>query len=293
MCAKRHRLEAATIVVVSGSDTMDNRIINQMGGLLRNSFLHLACLGLLILPLAGCAGKQAAAPPAPPSTCEVPRREQGQILPLVGYSIQAGAFAKVDNAYRLTATLLARGLPAYYFRGEADLYRVRFGNYQSYEAAQAGACQLRRDGVIDVYAVIRPESYPVVRLRGQEAALRRQVVTVARQFVGVPYQWGDATPVQGFDCSGLTMMVYQLVGLDMPRISKDQFRRGQEVAAEHLQAGDLVFFTTDSRGQASHVGIYLGDGQFLHAPRRGKTVTTANLSSDYFQKRYLGARRYL
>lgn len=89
------------------------------------------------------------------------------------------------------------------------------------------------------------------------------------------------------------MMVYQLIGLDMPRVSRDQFRIGRTVSRAQLRPGDLVFFATDSSGQASHVGIYLGNDQFIHAPSRGKTVTLSSLSSSYFRKRYIGGRSYL
>lgn len=250
-----------------------------MNGLFRNHFLHLCCIGLSIWLMCGCAAKQSQ-PSTPP-------------LPTLGYTLQAGAFAKVDNAFRLSARLLEQGLAAYYFRGEGGLYRVRFGNYATYDKALAAARQLAASGVIDAYAVIRPESYPAVRWQGQEEAIRDQLVAVAQQFIGVPYQWGDASQVTGFDCSGLAMMVYQLIGLEMPRISRDQFRRGREIGREQLRPGDLVFFTTDRQGDVSHVGIYQGGDLFIHAPRSGKQVTRANLSSDYFRKHYLGARTFL
>jgi hypothetical protein len=211
----------------------------------------------------------------------------------MGYTIQAGAFAQVENASRLTAKLLDRGLSAYYFRGETGIYRVRFGNYPSYDKALATAHKLQCDRLIEVFDIIRPQSYPAVRYRDQEDELRRQLVSVAQQFIGVPYRWGEAKTGQGFDCSGLAMMIYQLIGLDMPRISRDQFRQGRQIDRDQLRPGDLVFFATDWSGQVSHVGIYQGQGIFIHAPSRGKTVSRASLATDYFRKRYLGARSYL
>lgn len=263
--------------------------INQMSRVFRNIFLHLGLI-VLILVLSGCAAKQAAGPQAAPSG---PTEHSLKALPIMGHAIQVGAFTDPRNAVRLTERLFARGLAAYYFRGEAGLYRVRFGNYPSSAGALASARQLQKERVIDEFVVIRPKSYPVVRYRDQVDRIQAELVSIARQFIGVPYQWGDVTPVQGFDCSGLAMMVYQLVGLDMPRISRDQFRQGQEVGPDQLRPGDLVFFTTDRSGQASHVGIYLGNDQFIHAPRRGKVVSRAALSSDYFRQRFLGARTYL
>ena len=266
---------------------MPDQPLNQMSGVFRNHFLHLSCIGFgLLLLLGACAGRQPEAPqPAAPS--------RPPILALMGHAIQVGAFAKAENAARLTAKLLGRGLSAYYFRGEGGLYRVRFGNYPSYEAAMASANRLRQDEVIEVFMVIRPQSYAAARYRGQEELIRRQLVEVSRQFIGVPYKWGDASPGLGFDCSGLAMMVYQLIGLDMPRISRDQFRRGRQIERDQLRPGDLVFFSTGWSGKASHVGIYQGDDLFIHAPRSGKTVSRATLSAPYFQKHYLGARSYL
>ncbi len=263
-----------------------------MNGVLRNHFLHLCCIGCFLVLLAACAGKQPATPPPPtaPAASALPRQP---FLVLMGHTIQVGAFAKVENAARLTAQLVGQGLLAYYFRGEGGLYRVRFGNYPSYEAALASANRLRQDEVIDIFVVVRPQSYPAARFRGQEDLIRQELVSVSRQFIGVPYQWGDATPGQGFDCSGLAMMVYQLIGLDMPRISRDQFRRGRQIDRDQLRPGDLVFFSTGWSGKASHVGIYQGDDLFIHAPRSGKTVSRSSLSSAYFQEHYLGARSYL
>jgi len=258
-----------------------------MEGVFRNHFLHFCWINLFAMLLFGCSAKQTATPPP----IEAPPHQQ--ILPILGYTIQAGAFAQADNAFRLCSKLIDQGLSAYYFRGDNGLYRVRFGNYPSYDKALASARKLQQDRLIEVYHIVRPETYPAVRNRNQEDVIRKELVRIAQQFVGVPYQLGDVSPVEGFDCSGLTMMVYQLIGLDMPRVSRDQFRRGREVSRDQLQPGDLVFFATDKSGQVSHVGIYQGDDFFIHAPRSGKTVSRANLTSTYFQKRYLGARAYL
>ena len=88
------------------------------------------------------------------------------------------------------------------------------------------------------------------------------------------------------------MTVYRLNGLQMPRTARDQFAKGVSISTTQLQKGDLVFFDTMNKGYASHVGIYIGNGRFIHAPRTGKNIEEANLYSDYFQKHYLGARAY-
>lgn len=254
-----------------------------MEGQLRNSFLCFSCLGLLLVLLGGCAVHQQGERTA----------DAQQRLPVMGYAIQVGAFADPENAMRLTLRLSSLGLPAYYFRGDGNFYRVRFGNYRTYELARDSASRLQNQKVVDVFIVVRPDSYPAVRYRDQPDYIREQVVAIAQQFVGVPYRWGDASPVLGFDCSGLAMMVYQLVGFNMPRVSRDQFRSGAGVVRAKLRPADLVFFRTDSSGKVSHVGIYVGNDQFIHAPSSGKTVIRSSLSSAYFQKQYLGARSFL
>lgn len=271
---------------------MDNysRLLNQMNGLFRNSFLRRAALGLAIILLAGC-GRPSVPPPSPTPTAE--NRAPKALLPLMGHTIQVGAFSQVENAARLTKRLLAQGLPAFYYRAEIGLYRVRFGNYPSYGAALASAKQQQAKGVIELFTVIRPQTYPAVRYRGQEPLIRERLVAIARQFIGVPYRWGGANAGAGFDCSGLGMMVYQLIGFDLPRRTRDQFRKGRAIGREQLRPGDLIFFSTDWSGQVSHVGIYQGEGLFIHAPASGRAVSRANLATDYFRKHFLGARTYL
>ena len=119
---------------------------------------------------------------------------------------------------------------------------------------------------------------------GQSAAY------TARKYIGVPYEYGGKSP-KGFDCSGLTSYVYQRHGVKLPRTSAKQAKAGRHVKKAKLKPGDLVFFSTAKKGQISHVGIYVGDGKFVHAPGRGKKVTTASLNSDYYKKTYHSARR--
>ncbi|MDR1043685.1 MAG: C40 family peptidase [Candidatus Adiutrix sp.] len=119
---------------------------------------------------------------------------------------------------------------------------------------------------------------------GQSAAY------TARKYIGVPYELGGQSP-KGFDCSGLTAYVYQRHGVRLPRTSAKQAKVGRAVKKSRLRPGDLVFFSTAKKGRVSHVGIYVGDGKFIHAPGSGKKVTTASLNSAYYQKTYHSARR--
>jgi cell wall-associated NlpC family hydrolase len=105
--------------------------------------------------------------------------------------------------------------------------------------------------------------------------------------------WGGSSSETGFDCSGLTMTVYQLNGFNLPRHSKEQYEFGIPVSRSELQKGDLVFFALDGKTKVSHVGIYVGDGKFIHAPSQGKKIQFESLYTPYFQKRFVGGKNYL
>ena len=116
-----------------------------------------------------------------------------------------------------------------------------------------------------------------------------QIVQMAQQYMGTPYVWGGSSP-GGFDCSGFIYYIYGQFGISLPRMSDGQFEVGRAISGDNLLPGDLVFFTTYEPG-ASHVGIYLGGGRFIHASSAAGEVTITPLGKSYYQERYLGARR--
>jgi cell wall-associated NlpC family hydrolase len=119
----------------------------------------------------------------------------------------------------------------------------------------------------------------------------QDLVVYALGLVGVEYRYGGEEPGSGLDCSGLVRHVFQQVaGVTLPRTSHEMSRVGERVGRDDLRAGDLVFFNT-RRSAFSHVGIYLGDGRFVHAPRTGRDVEVAQFDNRYWQKRFDGARR--
>ncbi len=255
---------------------------------MNKSTLFTAAVCLCAVLVAGCSTRPE---PGPPVVRPVPPHSE---LSRMEYSIQVGAFSVLGNAVRLMRNMEKLGLDAYYFKDKDNLYKVRFGNYSSYQNARHDADRLRAGGAIQNYFVVIPESYSAARIpRLGKEHFRNELVRTAHSFIGIPYQWGGASEQSGFDCSGLTMVVYRQNGLNLPRVSRNQFQAGRRIHQSSLQKGDLVFFATSGAGRVSHVGIYIGGGKFIHAPATGRNVTTEYLSNPYFRSRFVGARTYL
>jgi murein DD-endopeptidase len=115
-------------------------------------------------------------------------------------------------------------------------------------------------------------------------------LAIARNMVGTPYRYGGANQ-RGFDCSGLVYYSYRKAGIRVPRTSGEQYRQSERVKLSRLSPGDLVFFRI-SHEKPSHVGIYAGSGQFIHAPSRGRRVSYASLVDPYWKARTIGAGRF-
>jgi cell wall-associated NlpC family hydrolase len=119
------------------------------------------------------------------------------------------------------------------------------------------------------------------------------LVVTAMGFLGVPYKRGGTTAESGFDCSGFVRAIYQkTIGLVLPRLAKEQAAATEKIDKKDLQPGDLVFFNTMKRA-FSHVGIYVGEGKFIHSPKPGAQVRVEDMGQNYWQRRFDGARRVL
>ena len=123
-------------------------------------------------------------------------------------------------------------------------------------------------------------------LRRPKPSLGQRAARIALQAVGVPYRWGGASPASGFDCSGLIFWAYGRLGIEVPHSSYALYDRGRRVPRSRMKAGDLLFFSG-----LGHVGLYLGRGRMVHAPRSGRLVEVVDLDRSNYGLRLVGARR--
>lgn len=124
-----------------------------------------------------------------------------------------------------------------------------------------------------------------------ELSLGSAVAELAVGMVGARYRYGGADPAEGFDCSGLVYYAYTQAGFRVPRTSREQFRAAHKIALDRAGPGDLIFF--QDQAKLSHVAIYLGDRQFVHAPASGQRVSVASIDSPYYQQHLVGVGRLL
>jgi cell wall-associated NlpC family hydrolase len=130
-----------------------------------------------------------------------------------------------------------------------------------------------------------------VKAKKKTNPARFRAIAVAKKQLRKKYRWGGSTPRTGFDCSGLTQFAFKSVKVYIPRTAAAQYKHSKRISLSKMQAGDLIFFhTRRTRARVNHVGIYLGNGKFIHAPRRGKRVSVAKLSK-YWRRKAVGAGR--
>lgn len=128
-------------------------------------------------------------------------------------------------------------------------------------------------------------------IAGSSSSKADSIIATAKKYIGVPYKWAGSTP-SGFDCSGFVQYVFKAHGISLNRTAASQYKHGTFVSKSNLQPGDLVFFQNTYKAGISHVGIYIGDGKFIHSSS-SKGVVISNLSSSYYVSHYYGARRIL
>lgn len=118
------------------------------------------------------------------------------------------------------------------------------------------------------------------------------VLMAAMGLLGVNYKWGGISPQGGMDCSGFIYYIFKTSrNIDLPRTAAKMAKQGIPVSRDELRPGDLVFFDTHGNGEVSHVGVYIGDGKFIHSPRTGKSVEIRPFNNIYWSSHYLWARR--
>jgi hypothetical protein len=245
----------------------------------------------LIIPLAALLFLTEACQKPEPGRVSDPKQKMAARM---GWAIQAGAFSNLDNAVRLSDNLNSQGLEATYFRDSDKLYKVRFGDFSSRDAARNRAEHLKSSKILEAYYLIAPETLAGSRIGDSraETGIRKSLVSTAESYLGIPYRWGGTSAKTGFDCSGLTQAVYKLNGLSIPRTSRDQYAKGSSVSKNKLRGGDLLFFAAKG-SSITHVAIYIGNGVFIHAPSSGQVIRKDNLNAQTWSRQFVGARTYL
>ncbi len=198
----------------------------------------------------------------------------------------AAAFRFGDQGSEIAEIQAALASQGYDVTADGDFGPATQAAVQAFQSANG----LDNDGLVGAmtYQALLGRNMPDVS-RGSNYISRR-IINSSFNYIGVPYVFGGTSP-SGFDCSGFTSYVFANAGIYLPRTADAQFDAGMPISKGELQPGDLVFFQTYTYG-ASHCGIYLGDGQFIHASS-SRGVVIDSLSSSYWVNTYFGARRYL
>ena len=156
------------------------------------------------------------------------------------------------------------------------------------QITKAAVISFQRDqGILDD-GIVGPVTTQVLSRATVRQKTTYGIIASSKQLIGIPYAWGGTTPA-GFDCSGFTKYVFASQGITLPRISNDQYGLGIPVSYKNLLPGDLVFFSPDYNGKVSHVGIYIGSGQFINATTNNG-ITISSFTS-YWQNCYVGTKR--
>lgn len=234
------------------------------------------------------------------------------------YVLTLGTYAKAD-AEALHQQLSLRGYPVFLLYGET--YEVRMGNFDTREKAEAMAAKLRADEKI-IAKIDEEEDLDQYELTWDDSSepgkevndatkndyddpRAKKIVSLGLDLFGHPYKYGGTTVGKGIDCSYFVQIIFRELGITLPRTSREQVLCGSAVERKDLKVGDLLFFQKTyhykqkkkkkrrSITRINHVGIYIGNHEFIHATLNVKRVTISNIDEPYFVKRYAGARRVL
>ena len=216
-------------------------------------------------------------------------------LSLTGLAEAAESYKQGDTSPEIAQVQLKMRELGYIVGSPDGFYSWKFSQaVKAYQRSQG----LKPDGVVDslTYWRLMGKSFPhpVAPLTVDKSIKSDKrvasIIATAKRYIGVPYRFGGTSP-KGFDCSGYVQYVFEQHGKKLPRSADIQFSTGKPVLRSQLQAGDLVFFTTYEPGP-SHNGIYIGNGQFIHASS-SRGIMISKLDESYWKPRYLGARRVL
>lgn len=182
----------------------------------------------------------------------------------------------------------------------SKLASIPGGTVLALEEASGGWYKVTYNGktgyVSSEYVVSTTEAVGTVAPAVSNNSAGSSIVALAKQYIGCPYVYGASGP-RAFDCSGFTSYIYRQMGISIPHGATSQYRSGTPVSRENIQVGDLVFISDPAYTMGypvSHVGIYIGNGQFIHASsNRGEGVTISNIFSGHYGNYYAGARRYM
>ncbi|CKK41081.1 C40 family peptidase [Neisseria meningitidis] len=149
-----------------------------------------------------------------------------------------------------------------------------------------------REQILRQFAEDEQPVLPINRAPARRAGNADELIGNAMGLLGIAYRYGGTSISTGFDCSGFMQHIFKrAMGINLPRTSAEQARMGTPVARSELQPGDMVFFRTLGGSRISHVGLYIGNNRFIHAPRTGKNIETTSLSHKYWSGKYAFARR--
>ncbi len=173
-------------------------------------------------------------------------------------------------------------------------------NANTASPAMADAMALSDRALLEATVDLRAVDLRAVAIDGGALATHTAVPASGRMqtllqkalaLLGTPYRWGGTSPDGGFDCSGMVGYVFRsALGIELPRVSREMAKDGMKVERSALAVGDLVFFSRRGK-RVDHVGIYVGEGRFVHAPRTGRDVTVSSLTDGYWSRKYMQARR--